>query len=161
MIRESFAGSGVEVVSAVPSHEWREKIRDFHVGLVTLKPGGAIVCLPSKAYSMMAGGLAILAICPKWSDLAKMIEDNDVGWVISNSPYDEMPSFADPEYFKKIEEKRDAETVAKEFHQQVEEILSNPEELDRKRKNASRVMRSTFGKEELGQRWVRFLERAG
>ncbi|MEM0965509.1 MAG: hypothetical protein AAGJ81_05115 [Verrucomicrobiota bacterium] len=158
MIRESFAESGVEVIPAVPSTEWRERILDFHVGIVTLKPGGAIVCLPSKAYSMMAGGLAILAICPRWSDLAQMIEENDIGWVISNSPYDEMPAFEDAEYFSKIEEKRRPEEVAKEFHGKVADIIAGLEDLDRKRMNAFRVMREQFGKEELGERWKFFLE---
>ncbi|MDA7612476.1 hypothetical protein N8626_01905 [bacterium] len=157
-VRDSFAGSEVKVLPAVPSDQWRNQIRGFHVGLVTLKPGGAIVCLPSKAYSMMAGGLAIIAICPRWSDLAAMIEESDAGWVVSNSPYETMPTFDDPEYFSKIEEKLDAADVAKRFHQQVREILANTKELDRKRRNASEAMRNRYGKEELGKKWTNFLK---
>ncbi len=157
-IHASFTNTSVEVVPAVSSEQWRVDIRAFHVGLVTLKPGGATVCLPSKSYSMMAGGLAILAICPPWSDLAKMVLAHDVGWVVSNSPYEEAPSFSDPEYLVRTTETLDSAIISERFAALVNHIVHHPEELDRKRRNASRAMRTHFDKKSLSSRWLAFME---
>ena len=81
------SGTDVKIRTAIDSEIWRKDIRNFHVGLVSLSPGGASVCLPSKTYSMMAGGLSIIGICPEWSDLANLIKEMDAGWVVNNSIY--------------------------------------------------------------------------
>lgn len=159
LVEETFHDSPVEVGPAVPSDQWRQLIEDFDVGLVTLTPGGATVCLPSKTYGMMAGGLAILAICPKWSDLGKLILDNEVGWVISNSPYDSAPTFPGNDYFGKMCAERADREVAEEFNDCIKHILANPDELLRRRRNAFRLMRSKFSKESLGKDWCNVLSR--
>lgn len=156
-VRKSFTGTSIKVIPAIPSNEWKKVILDFHVGLVSIKPGAASVCLPSKTYGMMAGGLAIVAVCPLWSDLAKLILENDAGWIVSNSPYSARPEFSDPRYFEMIEETRPGADTAIEFSHLVKHILNNPSEVDRKRNNARSAMRTTYSCGVISSQWADFL----
>ena len=54
-----------------------------HVGLVTLATGAEKVAMPSKTYSSLVSGQAVLAICPSDSDLADLIRQHDCGWVVT------------------------------------------------------------------------------
>ena len=57
-------------------------MRSAHVGLVTLKPGAEGLVMPSKTYSAMVAGQAILAVCPAQSDLADTVRMHEAGWVV-------------------------------------------------------------------------------
>ena len=61
--------------------EWRTAMLSADVALVTMRPGAEKVVMPSKTYSAMAAGQAILAVCPRDSDLADLIALHDCGWV--------------------------------------------------------------------------------
>jgi colanic acid biosynthesis glycosyl transferase WcaI len=61
---------------------WSETLGSSQVALVTMRAQAAGVVMPSKAFSAMLAGQAILAICPSDSDLAEMIVAHDIGWVI-------------------------------------------------------------------------------
>lgn len=50
------------------------------VALVTMSPGSETVVMPSKTYSAMMAGQAILAIAPENSDLVDLIKTVDCGW---------------------------------------------------------------------------------
>jgi hypothetical protein len=52
------------------------------VGLITMIPGAEAAVMPSKAYSAMVAGQAILAVCPLDSDLADLVLSHDCGWVV-------------------------------------------------------------------------------
>lgn len=62
--------------------EWRAAMLAADVALVTMRPGAEKVVMPSKTYSAMAAGQAILAVCPRESDLADLVMAHDCGWVI-------------------------------------------------------------------------------
>ena len=62
--------------------EWRAAMLSADVALVTMRPGAEKVVMPSKTYSAMAAGQAILAVCPFESDLADLVRHHDCGWVI-------------------------------------------------------------------------------
>lgn len=64
------------------SAEWRVAMLAADIALVTMKPGGEKVVMPSKTYSAMAAGQAILAVCPRHSDLADTVLSHDCGWVV-------------------------------------------------------------------------------
>jgi glycosyltransferase involved in cell wall biosynthesis len=57
-------------------------------GVVAQLPGQERVCYPSKLLGIMAAGRAVLAICPLNSEMAKMILDNELGFVIENEDID-------------------------------------------------------------------------
>lgn len=66
----------------LPDAAWRAAMQSAPVALVTLREGAQTVCLPSKTYSALAAGQAVLAICPPDSDLADLIRQYDAGWVV-------------------------------------------------------------------------------
>ena len=47
-LRKSLRNYPIEVSPTLNSQEWRSYIRDFDIGIVSLTPGGATVCLKVK-----------------------------------------------------------------------------------------------------------------
>lgn len=62
--------------------EWTTAMARAQVALVTIAPGAENVVMPSKTYSALAAGQAIIAICSRNSDLADLVLRHDCGWVI-------------------------------------------------------------------------------
>jgi glycosyltransferase involved in cell wall biosynthesis len=62
--------------------EWISTLKRCPVALVTLKPGAESLVMPSKVYSAMVAGQALLAVCAIDSDLGDLIRAHDCGWVI-------------------------------------------------------------------------------
>lgn len=54
------------------------------IGVVAQLPGQEKVCYPSKLLGIMASGRPIFAICPLKCEMANMIRQNDLGFVIEN-----------------------------------------------------------------------------
>lgn len=145
--------SSIEILPPIPSEQWREEVRNHHIGLVSLSPGGATVCLPSKCYAMMAAGLAIIAICPRWSDLGQAITTSNAGWVIDNSPYIDQRELEGPDYITKCYEHLPSSEVASKFQRTIETIIQNPRLIEEKRQNALDVMHGIYSKEFISKRW--------
>lgn len=83
---EAAVGSGrggVTLGANIEGAAWREAMETAEVALVTLKPGAEGVVMPSKTYSAMVAGQAILAVCPRESDLADTVLRHDAGWVVA------------------------------------------------------------------------------
>ena len=156
-LREALQDPAVEIRPTVPNESWRSLARHFPLGLVTLTPGGAAVCLPSKTYAMMAAGMAIIAICPVWSDLGRLVLDHDIGWVVSNSPSTEAPVPGSPGYWERLNARRPTHAVASDFTDLLRRLLLCPQEIQDKRARARRVMSTAFGFESLRRRWTDFL----
>lgn len=153
-LEKSLEGYPIKIISAVPSNVWRRDIKNYHIGLVTLSPGGASVCLPSKTYAMMAGGLSILAICPTWSDLSQLVITNNAGWVISNSPYSVRNK---PTALQQISELRDSKEIALDFYNTLKQIESDVAKLQEKRINAFTCVRSKYNARTLNEKWIEFI----
>lgn len=151
-LEQSLEGERVEILSTIPSSQWREDIRQFHIGLVSLSPGGAYVCLPSKTYGMMGGGMAILAICPEWSDLAKLVLSTKSGKVINNS------KDLGPKDFK-ASSHRELQLIANDFYVSLKQFVLERDYLEEKRANAFRRVRENYSIEELSYKWKFVLER--
>ena len=158
-IEKAFAGFPVQVLPPLPSHEWRDEIRSYNIGLVTLSPGGATVCLPSKSYAMMAGGLPIVAICPLWSDLGQMILTANAGWVIPNSPFGSINELFEGDYRKRYMQKLPSDEVKTRFVELLRHISETPAELMEKRIGALHAMKTFYGAEEIGIRWKTILDK--
>ena len=155
-LKKSLHGFPVKIKAAVSSEVWRNDIKNFHVGLVTLTPGGATVCLPSKTYGMMAGGLSILAICPIWSDLANLVLENNAGWVINNSTKlvigkEDMIS---DNYLTDIVQIKSINQIKENFYNILKSILSDNSDLKIKRENAFYCVRQKFNAEILSKQWL-------
>jgi len=72
----------ISLEGALSDEAWREKLKQHPVALVTLKDGAEKISMPSKTYSALAAGQAILAVCAKDSDLAELVLRHECGWVI-------------------------------------------------------------------------------
>jgi glycosyltransferase involved in cell wall biosynthesis len=59
-----------------------ERLAGCHVGLVTLRPACSGTVVPSKLYSLLAAGRAVLFIGPGESAAARLIERHGCGWVV-------------------------------------------------------------------------------
>jgi len=159
-LEESLYGYPVKIKPAVNSNEWRKDIKNFHIGLVTLTPGGATVCLPSKTYGMMAGGLSILAICPLWSDLANLILENNAGWVINNanSKVLNQVDLLSTKYLSEVCQIRKIDQIKSDFYIALKIIVENKNLIREKRKNAFENIRLKYSAEELGKKWLKVIE---
>lgn len=84
--------SNIALRGPLPDDIWSETLRRSPIGLVTLKAGAQNVSMPSKTYSALAAGQAILAICPIDSDLAELVLAHNCGWVVAPGRADELKS---------------------------------------------------------------------
>lgn len=158
-LKKKLKGLPVIVKSAIPSHHWRKDASTFHVGLVSLTPGGASVCLPSKTYSMMASGMAILAICPVWSDLAKLVLNNKAGWVVNNSAYTDFDVIKSSEaYLKNINKLKDRTDIVNDFELTVTKIVNDIELLKNTRIASYNSVRNNYNTKILSNKWRELIE---
>jgi colanic acid biosynthesis glycosyl transferase WcaI len=67
---------------ALPEAAWQQAMKQAQAALVTIAPGAERVVMPSKTYSALVAGQAILAICRRASDLADLVIRHDCGWVV-------------------------------------------------------------------------------
>lgn len=58
---------------------WRWVMQRTDVSLVSLARGAALTAVPSKAYSALASGSAVVAVCPGDSDLADLLAEGPCG----------------------------------------------------------------------------------
>ncbi len=118
------------------SAEWRTAMLAADVALVTMRPGAEKVVMPSKTYSAMAAGQAVLAVCPRESDLADLIIAHDCGLVIE--PGD-----------------------AAGLHTLLESLPLLTEEVLRKRRNAYAAAHTYYSMEATGKQWAEVLGKVG
>ena len=114
----------------LPNETWVDTMRSTHVALVTIKPGWENVVMPSKTYSAMVAGQAILAICPRNSDLAKLVEKHDCGWIV---------------------EPGDVESLGNVLEQQV----ADPRQLLEKRTNSFKAGHAYYDCSVVAAQWTK------
>lgn len=108
--------------------EWIRTMEMADVALVTMVPGSETVVMPSKTYSAMMAGQAILAIAPEDSDLVDTIKVAECGWWV---------------------EPGDVEGLS----QVVEAICADADDLLQKRENAFRYAHAHLGQDALAKEW--------
>jgi glycosyltransferase involved in cell wall biosynthesis len=128
-LRDSIADNHFQFLGLLNNDKWIETMRDSHVALVTMKPGAEKVVMPSKTYSAMLAGQAILAICPGNSDLADLVKKHDCGWHIP---------VGDHQALTKI----------------LADIQNNPECLHRKRINAYHSGHRLYDMKNISDIWM-------
>ena len=113
--------------------EWIEALQSAPIALVTMSEGAQEVVMPSKTYSAMMAGQAILAIAPEDSDLVDLIKRYDCGWWVR--PGD-----------------------SEGFQHCLKEIQSKPSQLQQKRRQAFEVAQNHFGQAHLAEAWIAIFE---
>lgn len=124
----------IQCLPPLPLQEWSRTMQQFPIGLITLRSGAEKVAMPSKTYSAMAAGQAILAIAPAQSDLARLIHRHDCGWVIE--PGDQQG-----------------------LQQILAEIVADRGALQQKRLRAQQAARSHYDMPIIAREWAELLER--
>jgi glycosyltransferase involved in cell wall biosynthesis len=114
--------------------DWRAAMLSADVALVTMTPSAGKVVMPSKTYSAMAAGQAVLAVCAAGSDLANLVSTHDCGWVIAPG---------------------DGDTL----HQLLTNLASAPDEVMAKRQNAFAAAHAHYSMEAVSQQWVDLFDR--
>jgi glycosyltransferase involved in cell wall biosynthesis len=116
---ESARSGRVYSSSYVPKALLADSLAMADLGVVAQMPGQERVCYPSKLMGVMAAGRAVLAICSPRCEMARMILEHDLGWVVANGD---------------VAGGRRA----------VLEAVSDPSRLTRMGMNASRYLRARF-----------------
>ena len=124
--------SSVALAGNLPDGAWEVAMQDADVALVTMRPGAERVLMPSKTYSALAAGQAILAVCPRDSDLADLVIRHDCGWV--------------------VEPGNSAGLAAA-----VQELADRPAELLRRRRNARQAGTAHYGLSVVARQWAYLL----
>lgn len=123
----------IVLADPLPGPEWEAALRSCPISLVTLKPGAENLVMPSKTYSALVAGQAILAVCPRDSDLADLVRGHDCGWVVEPGDVDEL---------RRI----------------LREITASPDELQRKRMNAFREGHAHYDVAVLAKQWIQLFD---
>ena len=113
----------------LPDDVWESRMLEADIALVTMSEAAEGVVMPSKAYSAMVAGQALLAICPKNSDLAALIRKHDLGWIV-----------------------QPGDTVG--LIDALRSISTEPEETLRKRRNAWETGHAHYDQKVISQDWL-------
>lgn len=62
--------------------DWMDLMSKSHVGIVSQGGQSGNVIFPSKTYTIMMAGQAVLAIADPNSDVSALVRDNECGWVV-------------------------------------------------------------------------------
>jgi glycosyltransferase involved in cell wall biosynthesis len=128
-------GARVRFAANLAEREWVQAMSAADIGLVTLRTGAEGVVMPSKTYSAMAAGQAVIAVCPPESDLEDTLRDHGCGWTVRPG---------------------DAAGLAAAW----ESAASDPGELLRRRRRAWNAGQEVFDQRMLAARWNSVLEAA-
>jgi glycosyltransferase involved in cell wall biosynthesis len=74
----------IYISTYVPKEQLQDSLAMADIGIIAQLPMQERVCYPSKLLGIMSSGRPVLAICSPKSDMAKMIVDNDLGYVVEN-----------------------------------------------------------------------------
>lgn len=117
----------VRVNEPLEEGEWIEVMQACQVGVVTQIEGSERVVFPSKAFSVLAAGQAVLLIGNTQSDLARLVTASDCGWVVACG---------------------DLEALMGAFKE-----MKDPVKLHQKRRNAFEMGQNDFSTERLARQW--------
>lgn len=118
----------IQLGDGLNQSEWITAMERADVALVTMCPGSETVVMPSKTYSAMMAGQAILAIAPEDSDLVDLIQTANCGWWITPGDNKSLTSI-------------------------IEQISSDPIMLLQKRSNAYHYAQQHLGQNALIEKW--------
>ena len=130
---EAELGNRLQVNEGLTNEVWIKVMQSSQIALVTMSEGSQEVVMPSKTYSAMMAGQAILAVAPEDSDLVDLIKATNCGWWVA--PRDIVG-----------------------FQECLLVIQSDKDLLLEKRQNAFRVAHEKFGQGFLAKQWVEVFE---
>lgn len=130
---ETKLGDRLQMGGGLSNEAWIKVMQSSQIALVTMSEGSQEVVMPSKTYSAMMAGHAILAVAPENSDLVDLIKVANCGWWVA--PGD-----------------------VEGFQECLSIIQSDKNLLLEKRQNAYRVAHEQFGQGSLAKQWVEIFQ---
>lgn len=79
---ENLQNMSIISLSARPRCEQSVSLNAGDVALISYVPGMAGVSVPSRMYNQMAAGKPIIAVADDWSEIAEVVREEQIGWVI-------------------------------------------------------------------------------
>jgi glycosyltransferase involved in cell wall biosynthesis len=128
-------GEAVRFVPPLDDHAWARLLARTDIAVATLRDAAATTSMPSKTFSAMAAGSAIVAVAPAASDLARLVRRHGCGEVVAPGDVDGLVHV-------------------------FTRLLDAPGELERCRRSAAAAARDVYDMPKLAGRWREFLERA-
>jgi colanic acid biosynthesis glycosyl transferase WcaI len=123
----------VDLGGNLEEKEWVATMLTHQVALVTMRPGAERVVMPSKTYSALLAGQAVLGICPEKSDLADVLTENHCGWSVEPGSLSQLVGA-------------------------LRELVLRPAILAEYRENARRVAHARFSMDVLAVDWARLIQ---
>jgi colanic acid biosynthesis glycosyl transferase WcaI len=90
-VREAIRGDHVEMLGVVSDERLEDELRRAALALITQQFEGTEFNLPSKLMNFMAYGLPIIAAVNPDSEVARLVQEADAGWVVDSSDPDALP----------------------------------------------------------------------
>jgi len=134
VVKERWAGVSDDVLRFSPplgDREWARLLVRSDIAIATLKQDAWMTSIPSKAFSAMAAGSAIVAVAPARSDLARLVERHACGAVVEPGDIDGLHAALT--------------------------LLSAPDALARAKANAKAAAEEHYDLPRLAHRWREFL----
>ena len=75
--------ANVSILDPCPRSELVVVLNACDVAIISFIPGMAGVSVPSRMYNQMAAGKPIIAVADQWSELAKVVQEEEIGWTIN------------------------------------------------------------------------------
>ncbi len=157
--------TNLSVNARCPKDELLDSLNACDVSLITFVSGMAGVSVPSRMYNVLAVGKPIIAAADGESELAQVVEEEQIGWVVSPDDVDALvdavlEASADPHRLTEMgrraceaaKTKYDFDRVIERFAAIVDEFdLSSPNEpkTNRPRNHRERTRRSTASESAL------------
>jgi colanic acid biosynthesis glycosyl transferase WcaI len=82
--------TNVMVLPYFPHSEKNQVLNACDIGIISFLPNMAGVSVPSRMYNQMAAGKPLIAIADDWSELAQVVQENSIGWVIEPANVDQL-----------------------------------------------------------------------
>ncbi|WPC68126.1 hypothetical protein SBP18_06325 [Rhodoferax ferrireducens] len=123
----------VQVGPSLMDDEWIREMKEASIALVTMNQGSEHVVMPSKTYSALVAGQAVLAVCPRKSDLADLVQRHNCGWVIEPGDVNGLTDL-------------------------IEYLTTAPGEVLEKRLNAFSAGHNIYSAKVVAKQWVNLFE---
>lgn len=93
VLRRDIAARGLTnmtLLSRVPGAELSDALSAADVALIAFERGMKGLSVPSRMYNVLASGRPTIAVADEDSELALVVEEERVGWVVSTSDFDAL-----------------------------------------------------------------------
>lgn len=74
--------SNLTILDPLPREQFCDGLNACDIAVISFSKGMAGVSVPSRMYNVLAAGKPILAVCDEDSELAAVVNEEDVGWVV-------------------------------------------------------------------------------